>query len=137
MIRCVVFSIACIRFCGCTCSMARALVGLRGLSADASAWGNPYVVGVVGRGLEQDGLPDCLEEMQVPPRIKHPHGHSLQLSFISLFRSIYPKLLFSEIFELHSQYPHGTDSGFSFLSFLLRPFLAPLIPATRVLSSLK
>lgn len=52
--------------------MARALVGLRGLSADASAWGNPYVVGVVGRGLEQDGLPDCLEGVQVPPPHQTP-----------------------------------------------------------------
>lgn len=76
--------------------MARALVGLRGLSADASAWGNPYVVGVVGRGLEQDGLPDCLEGVQVPPASNTPTD--IRCSFLS-FRSFAPSTQSSYFLE--------------------------------------
>lgn len=93
------------------------------MSADASAeWGNPYVVVVVARGgggLGAGWVGDGFsEEMPPHPLHQHPHGHLLQLSSISLFRSIYQSSHFLEFLSCILKIQTGQTRESHFCPFL-------------------
>lgn len=84
--------------------------------------------GGLGAGWVGDGFSDCLEEMPPHPPSTPPRTFAAVFFHFALSLHL-PKLSFPGIFELHSQDSNGTDRGVSFLSFLLRHFLAPLLPS--------